>query len=145
MSVWVTYIDALFEILIPASDKYGWLMTNLFSFFFYVRLPVWLDVFSSFWRHHLPHHGVGPDGNEPRPGDQVQCSSNGDGHCSHHQPGGYSDPWWNLRRYGIVADWTRYRNTVHKVIYSYSCMMDLKNPMQCKIQKTKQTNKLCYI
>lgn len=68
-------------------------MTNLFSFFnFPVLLLVWIDVFSSFQRNHLPHHSVRPDGDEPRPGDQVQRSGDGDGHCGHHQPSGYSDP-----------------------------------------------------
>lgn len=81
------------EILIPGSalsvsDKYGPVMTYLFSFF----APVRLDVFSSFRRHRLPHHSVGSDGDEPRPGDQVQCSGDGDGHRGHHQPGGHSDP-----------------------------------------------------
>lgn len=112
MGIWLTYIDEFFEILIPASaDKYGWVITYLFIF-----SPVWFDVFSRFRRHHLPHHSVGPDGDEPRSGDQVQRSGDGDGHCGHHQPGGHSDTRWNLRRCGVVADWARYRNTYHYIL-----------------------------
>lgn len=82
-----------FEILNPASAlRPDGEMTIFFSCISSFMLAVWLDLFSCFWRHHLPHHGVGPDGDEPRPGHQVQCPGDCDGHRGHHQLGGYSDP-----------------------------------------------------
>lgn len=75
----------------------------------YSLLPVWADVFCGFRRNHLPDHSVRPDGDEPGPRDQVQCSGNSDGHCSHHQPCGYPGSGRNLWSSGTVADWARYR------------------------------------
>lgn len=82
----------------------------LFPFFSSVLFLVWPDLFRSLRGHHLPHHGVRPDGDEPRPGDQIQRAGNGDSHGGHHQPGGHPDPGRDLRQRGAVADRTRYPN-----------------------------------
>lgn len=73
-------------------------------------LPVWAHLLCSFRGHHLPHHSVGPHGDEPRPGDQGQRPRDGHCHRRHHQPRGHPDSGRNLRLCGSVADRARYRN-----------------------------------
>lgn len=99
------------------ARSFGFAWTSFENCFFFppffpssVLSLVWPDLFRRLRRHHLPHHRVGPDGHEPRPGDQIQRPGDGDGHGGHHQPGGHPDPGRDLRQRGAVADGARYAN-----------------------------------
>lgn len=77
-------------------------------------LPVvWSDVLCRVQCHHLPHHHLRPNGNEPRPRCQVQCPSDCHGHRRHHQPGGHPHSRRDLRHGGCLAHRTGWDLTSH--------------------------------